>query len=740
MTYIGGGASALLALLLAGCGGGGGGGSVAPPVNEAPPRVALSNLSVMDGQPTTGGFTVGELYADDPEGDSVTLSISGGTDAASFALAGNALELDDGTLSAAAKDHYEVTVTATDSRGASVSTDLTVLVIQSLPLTIGYYDLLQNMGRAEQATPITAIGETPVDVGDINTADLSAYDVLFVQNPVSSAPTGPYIAQVNLDKVADFVANGGVLVFHDRYATTAESYLPGMPGDIGQDIGTTRTEFELVQLNTFVEQGPGGTIDNTNLESANSLSFGFADASTVPRGSIGYLSRNDLDHWISYAYPFGQGYVVYSTIPLDFYLLAGNPEIMRSTYAPNILAEGRALRRKGVDIDDDGLLDVEEVLVGSNPTSSDSDGDGLPDAFEVHSGLNPAQAGDQNDDSDGDGLDNAAELAAGTEVRLEDTDADGLSDGDETSIYGTDPLARDTDADDLTDYEELMTVGTDPTAADSDGGGTNDGRELLVDGTNPLDAADDLNQVSLPTTLNDGNGYIWDVQGDGNINNGTSDAYDGGYRLLVDAQNFPVFTQASLTNGDRELRLGVAQMSGLSVHRRIFVPSNQAFARFLEVFENPTAADISIQVQINTNLGSDGNSVIVSTTNGNTTLDASDTWVVSDDTSNGGGDPSLAHVAAGTGASVLPAITAPLGSMIYTYDLTVPANGRAILMHFASQNANRTAAIASAGFLAGLGNGALQGLSTEDMQDIVNFDLMQPVVLGRPALQVSGSL
>ncbi|GMV92383.1 MAG: hypothetical protein AMXMBFR82_21610 [Candidatus Hydrogenedentota bacterium] len=73
-----------------------------------------------------------------------------------------------------------------------------------------------------------------------------------------------------------------------------------------------------------------------------------------------------------------------------------------------------------------------------------------------------------------------------------DTDGDGLTDTEETDVYGTDPANADTDGDGLSDGDEVLIDGTDPLNPDSDNGGVNDGTEVLVDGTDPLDPKDDL--------------------------------------------------------------------------------------------------------------------------------------------------------------------------------------------------------------------------------------------------------
>ncbi|MBK7406113.1 MAG: FG-GAP repeat protein [Phycisphaerales bacterium] len=61
-----------------------------------------------------------------------------------------------------------------------------------------------------------------------------------------------------------------------------------------------------------------------------------------------------------------------------------------------------------------------------------------------------------------------------------DTDGDGLTDGDENTIYGTDPLLADTDGDGLSDGDEVLTFLTDPLLADTDGDTLGDGYEISL--------------------------------------------------------------------------------------------------------------------------------------------------------------------------------------------------------------------------------------------------------------------
>ncbi len=73
-------------------------------------------------------------------------------------------------------------------------------------------------------------------------------------------------------------------------------------------------------------------------------------------------------------------------------------------------------------------------------------------------------------DTDEDGLTDEEELAAGTNFENPDTDGDGLLDGAEVKTHGTNPLSDDSDGDEFTDPFELA-QGSDPTNPNSTPGG-----------------------------------------------------------------------------------------------------------------------------------------------------------------------------------------------------------------------------------------------------------------------------
>lgn len=136
------------------------------------------------------------------------------------------------------------------------------------------------------------------------------------------------------------------------------------------------------------------------------------------------------------------------------------------------------------DTDEDGLPDFFEKEIGSNPSLADTDGDGIPDGYEaINLGTDPTLTdcdengtNDADEDSDSDGLSNLKEYELKTNPNNKDTDGDSLTDGDEVNKHKTNPLVVDTDEDGLEDGDEVK-FGTNPLVADSDKDGIVDGKE-----------------------------------------------------------------------------------------------------------------------------------------------------------------------------------------------------------------------------------------------------------------------
>ena len=120
-------------------------------------------------------------------------------------------------------------------------------------------------------------------------------------------------------------------------------------------------------------------------------------------------------------------------------------------------------------------------------------------------------AGKCKTDTDGDGLSDLQEAFLGTNPNNPDSDGDGLTEGDEVFTYHTNPKNPDTDGDGLSDREEVRVYHTNPNVPETDGDGLTDKEELtiLIDASNPglghLDPLDpDTGNTGVPDGQKDG--------------------------------------------------------------------------------------------------------------------------------------------------------------------------------------------------------------------------------------------
>ena len=114
---------------------------------------------------------------------------------------------------------------------------------------------------------------------------------------------------------------------------------------------------------------------------------------------------------------------------------------------------------------DEGTWNHWELIIHGTQVDLDSDGDGLTDLNETDVyGTNP-----DNPDTDNDGLNDSTEIFTTlTNATNPDTDYDFLNDGTEVNVNLTDPFNNDTDGDGLIDGLEVLTYFTNPLVADPD--------------------------------------------------------------------------------------------------------------------------------------------------------------------------------------------------------------------------------------------------------------------------------
>ncbi len=209
------------------------------------------------------------------------------------------------------------------------------------------------------------------------------------------------------------------------------------------------------------------------------------------------------------------------------------------------------------DPDRDGLRNLREYRRDGLPKDEDTDNDGVDDGDEVKDGYKSTDIGDRDTDDDGirdgdedadrDGVDNEDEDDAGESCAADDDDrdGDGIDDEDENEHRHS---ASDRDADDdgvrdVRDNDDDNDGRSDVRDADGDADSLPDGDEDIdEDGTADEDEDDDDLDRCLTHAEDDGDRY------------GTITSFDSSTRALQVA-SFGGATVVGTVNGDTEIEV-----------------------------------------------------------------------------------------------------------------------------------------------------------------------------------------
>jgi hypothetical protein len=182
----------------------------------------------------------------------------------------------------------------------------------------------------------------------------------------------------------------------------------------------------------------------------------------------------------------------------------------------------------------------------------------------------------------------------------------------------------------------------------------------------------------------DGNGYRWDIEYDGGVEDGTNYIYDDA--MLLQFPNAGQFycQSAWIDEDGDEVELGPFNAGALKVYRRVRVYQDRPLARWLDIFVNETDQDITQQVMIR--METNNNIQSRSTTNGNQTWEDED-WYLFTTTTNSN-QPKLLHIVCGAeDAPQRPSVDYSGSYVNYIrYNLTIPAHQAVVLCHFESQS------------------------------------------------------
>jgi hypothetical protein len=232
----------------------------------------------------------------------------------------------------------------------------------------------------------------------------------------------------------------------------------------------------------------------------------------------------------------------------------------------------------------------------------------------------------------------------------------------------------------------------------------------------------------------------------GTVSSTLNDAYDGYGAMCI-----------SLTGATGPCETGNAdyviynkngtptQTSGnLSFYRKVLIPDNDAFARWLNFFTNTGTSTITFNVIYSNNLGSDSNTVVVTSSNGNNAAELTDSWVTTFQNYSGttSSDPRLGHVLQGTGKTSLSNIFFADGNdnPYWAYTVTLNPGETKAIMTFGVAQPSKAAAAAKSAELANLANPTndLQCMSTAEKAQVINFNTTPPVAHPVPSVNKWG--
>jgi len=188
-------------------------------------------------------------------------------------------------------------------------------------------------------------------------------------------------------------------------------------------------------------------------------------------------------------------------------------------------------------------------------------------------------------------------------------------------------------------------------------------------------------RASFNYTVNDGAGFRWDIQYYGSIGSGTNYAYSGGLYCQINGSNVTGNGVGWVNKAGDELEIGPYSRSGLKIYRRIKIYKDQGLARWLDIYENPTGAPITVPVAIYTNTNY---SIRQMTTSSGTGNFGQKDWAFVTKTS-GGNSPQVLHMVCDKRSKVRPQVQTSSSQIYVRWSVTVPAKQTVIMCYFESQ-------------------------------------------------------
>lgn len=247
-------------------------------------------------------------------------------------------------------------------------------------------------------------------------------------------------------------------------------------------------------------------------------------------------------------------------------------------------------------------------------------------------------------------------------------------------------------------------------------------------------AASTMNGGTTMSTLNDAyDGYNTICL---SLNNTVATCQTGNANFVIYNKNGPAAFDSTCPN-NRQLTFPVQTSGSIQMYRKVYVPTDDSFARWLNYFTNTGASPATVTMVVANNLGSDSNTRITGSSSGDTTATTADTWITSFQNYSGttSSDPRLGHVLYGPGAAVpVTGINFVDGddNPFWGYTFTLQPGQTRMIANFAVDQPSKAAAAAQSARLVGLPSTAVECMSGTDLSEMANFAFAPPTVTSTP--------
>jgi hypothetical protein len=180
----------------------------------------------------------------------------------------------------------------------------------------------------------------------------------------------------------------------------------------------------------------------------------------------------------------------------------------------------------------------------------------------------------------------------------------------------------------------------------------------------------------------------------------------------------------------------------LQLQRKVFVPHNDAYARWMNIITNTGATTAEVDVSLLGKLGSTDHTAVKTTSTGDSSLGVQDTWfttaqVLPDNVQSF--QPKLGFVVQGEGA-ISPATGLSInteGQTAATYSLSIPPGESQIILFFTTVQGKPKEAKKTCENLVTLPSKALTCMTEEELAEVVNFAHITPPVTSKAQIKLN---